>query len=129
VVGGDPNSDELYDKIDVVVDSWLKANDIKDYAVNFRVNPKPTGKEKTMEKDVAKSKPKSNQPTREKNTGEGLVLGKTKDGKTRVKVTEDDREMAKRLGVPLDKYMKERVKTDKIFDKNAKEGVVWSNVF
>lgn len=135
--GVNPDNDKFYDTLDAKVSRMLKDNEL-DYTVNFRVDPGKARKESVVEKDTPKGKPKSNQPSRERNTGssdEGLVLGKTKEGKVRVKVTQDDKEMAKMLGIKpgtprFEKYMKERVRTEGLLKKQSKDtGTLWAPVF
>lgn len=133
--GADVNSDEFYDKVDRMTDAWLKASDITDYSVNFRTQSKPTGKEKAVETTQTKTKPKSSHPSSERGSGDGPVLGRTKDGKVRVKVTEDDREAAKMFGIKKDdkermgRYMKERIKTEAAFNRQNKDtGTQWVDI-
>lgn len=133
--GADVNSDEFYDKVDRMTDAWLKASDITDYSVNFRTQSKPTGKEKTVETTQTKTKSKSSHPSSERGSGDGPVLGRTKDGKVRVKVTEDDREAAKMFGIKKDdkermgRYMKERIKTEAALNRQNKDtGTQWVDI-
>ena len=133
--GADVNSDEFYDKVDRMTDAWLKASDITDYSVNFRTQSKPTGKEKTMETTQTKTKPKSSHPSSERGSGDGPVLGRTKDGKVRVKVTAEDKEAAKMFGIKADdkermgRYMKERIKTESAINRQTKEtGTQWVDI-
>jgi hypothetical protein len=114
----DVNSDAFYDSFGDRVSRLLKDNDIADFKVVHRTGYTNKG-------DNPKPKSKSPQPSAERAAETNLVASRTKDPKTgkmitTLKPSDDDKEMARRLGLDIKVYMKERLRDERALKAQAK---------
>lgn len=126
--GVDVNDKKTWDQIASIVETFAKNNDLP-FSVDTGDGSKSGRKNAAPEENRSKSKPKSNQSGSDRGTSEHPIQTKTKDGKVKLKVTPDDKEMAQQLGISVYEngefsprfkaYMKERARTDDVLKKQA----------